>query len=383
MPDARADRLACRRFTGYKPCAPGRLCEACDNPEPWGLRVCLIALDALGAVIQATSLLPAIHREWGPVTITWVTLPAHRPVFAGNDLVWEVLPYDAETISILQRMRFDIVVNVDKTRRSAALAESIPAGRRLGFGLSPRGQIVPMNAEAEYLYRLGLDDELKFRRNDRPGTRILAEALGLGWQRDPYVLRLLPEEAAFVVRWRQEVGAAERPLVGYNTGCSALFPNKKLTVERHVELIRRARTIAPHARHVLLGGAAETERNRRIARAAGGDVLTSPTTEGLRRGILYVAACDVVVTGDTAALHMAVGLGKHVVAWFGLSCAAEIDLYDRGVKVVADVPCAPCWKRACAEPICLDAVDLEAMVEGIRDGVDARCGGRVAGSVAG
>jgi len=67
------------------------------------------------------------------------------------------------------------------------------------------------------------------------------------------------------------------------------------------------------------------------------------------------------VTGDTSALHMAVALGRRVVAWFGLSCAAEIDLYDRGVKLVSTLPCAPCWKARCEDPRCVAQVDLEEL----------------------
>ena len=43
-------------------------------------------------------------------------------------------------------------------------------------------------------------------------------------------------------------------------------------------------------------------------------------------------ACDIVVSGDSLGMHMAIGLKKWVVAWFGPTCHQEIDLYDRGAK---------------------------------------------------
>ena len=60
-----------------------------------------------------------------------------------------------------------------------------------------------------------------------------------------------------------------------------------------------------------------------------------------------VNACDVLFTGDTMAMHVAVALAKRVVAFFGPTCQQEIDLFGRGVKLVAQVPCGPCYKRAC------------------------------------
>jgi len=366
---SRAEPIDCRRFTGYKPCAPGKLCEGCAEREPRGTRVLVVNLDALGAVIQATALLPAMRRAWPDAEISWVTLAGNIPALEGNPHLARVMPYDFETVSILGALRFDVAVNLDKTGRSAALLELVRAPEKRGFGLSGAGAIRPANEGARELYRLGLDDEFKFRGNAKPGTRLLTEAAGLEWKRDPYVLALADRELEFVRAYRAAHGLEKHYAVGFNTGASGVLPHKKLTEEQWVELVRRVGGEVESARVLLLGGRAETERNARIAEAAGVPVIQTPTTEGLRRGIGYVAACDAVVTGDTSAMHMAIALERWTVAWFGPTCAQEIDLYDLGVKVVSGEPCAPCWKRVCDhDAACLKSAALDAIVEGVRAG---------------
>ena len=115
---------------------------------------------------------------------------------------------------------------------------------------------------------------------------------------------------------------------------------------------------------MLLGGPEDKVRNAEIARRCATAVLDTPCDEGLRRGIQYLELADVVVTGDSLGMHLAIGLGKHVVAWFGLTCEQEIDLFDRGEVVVSKATCRPCWKRSCEQPVkCCDLVDPEELLE--------------------
>jgi len=367
--------IPCARFTGYKPCRGGFVCrgESCPEFRRVAHTTLLVNLDNLGNVIQTTAVLPALRRSLPDTHLTWVTASSAVPVLLENPLIDRVMPYDFETVSVLGAMEFDLVLNVDKTRRSAALASSIRAKEKRGFGLSALGAIEPFNREAEYWYDLGLDDDLKFRRNRLPGTRIATEALGFEWRRDPYVVVLSDSEKAFVREYRSRLGPG--PVVGLNTGSSPQFPNKSLSARQFVELVRRLARRLPGATILLLGGPHETEKNAEIARATRGRALETPTSEGPRRGLLYVDACDVVVTGDTSGLHMAIALGKWVVAHFGVTCAVEIDLYDRGVAIASPLDCSPCWRQSCPRPRCVEELDLELLVEGVLRGVPTRTAG--------
>ncbi len=363
----------CRHFTGYRPCRFRRLCDGCPHYEPRGLRVLIINLDAMGDVVRTTSLLPALKRAHPESFVSWVTLPAAAPVLENNPHVDEVLPYGPDTVLELEPRRFDLVLNVDKSRRAGALALRVRAAERRGFGVDEHGAIVPLNPGAGYQYWTGLDDDLKFFRNRKSEQQMLAETMGLEFRRDPYVLVLSDEERAFVDRCRRTWGLDRADaVVGLNTGCSTLYPYKKLPVAYQARLAERLVERFPGARVILLGGPEDAERNEAIARATRAPVLPTPCTEGLRRGIQYMDLADVVITGDSLGMHLAIGLRKWVVAWFGLTCEQEIDFFDRGEAVLADVACRPCWRRSCDEPVkCYERVDMEALLAAAARGIEA------------
>ena len=65
---------------------------------------------------------------------------------------------------------------------------------------------------------------------------------------------------------------------------------------------------------------------------------------------------------------MAIALKKHTIAWFGSTCAHEIDLYDRGEKILSRVSCGPCWKRSCdKEVMCHEMLSLKAILLATKD----------------
>jgi heptosyltransferase-2 len=340
------------------------LCAGCPEYAPKGTRILLVNLDAMGDVVRTTALLPALKRVYPESYLTWVTMKNAVPILENNALVDEVLPFGPETILELEPRRFELALNVDKSRRSAALVQRVQATERRGFGVDGWGSIIPLSAAANYQYWTGLDDDLKFHRNQKSEQQMLAETMGLNFARDPYVLELSATEKAFVEGCRRSWGLdAAEVVVGINTGCSELFPYKKLPAAHQVRLAENLQERFPEIRVILLGGPEDAERNREIARLCGHPVLETPCNEGLRRGIQYMALADVVVTGDSLGMHLAIGLRKRVVAWFGLTCPEEIDFFERGEAVLARVECRPCWQRACDRPVkCFERVDMDELL---------------------
>ena len=360
----------CKRFTGYKPCFPYKTCyDGCASTDKtFGTKILIINLDAMGNVLMTTAQLPAIKRKYPDSYIAWITLKSAAPLLYNNPSIDEIFTWDAESWLILEQMKLDIILNADKSRRSAALTMKLDAKQKLGFGLNGNGQITPLNKEASYSYQLGIDDYLKFRLNQRTGQDILAETFLLPYHRDEYILELTDEEKKLTTWYRRSKGIRDNEIViGFNTGCSNLYPNKKLTIDQHLKLIEMFSEDVKF-KMLLLGGREDTERNGQIYSAAvernlglKTRLFNTPSTEGIRKGTVYENAADIIITGDSYGMHLAIALKKYVLAWFGVTCWTEIDLYDRGEKFTPDgLFCSPCWKKDCPYDLeCIKMVDLE------------------------
>jgi heptosyltransferase-2 len=368
----------CKNFSGYKPCFSYRNCleHGCQHEPPgeraMGTTILIVSLDAMGNVLDNTALLPAIKRKFPVSTIYWITLENAEKILLNNPLIDRVFVWSDEHRMIVRNISFDLLLNADKTDYACAFANEVRAKQKLGFLLNEDGKIVPANEGALYNYRMGNDDALKFRQNQRTGLDIIHETFELEYRRDEYTFALTDEEHTFVKQYKREIGHDPRKTyVGFNTGCSNLFPNKKLTIEQHVSLIT-AMANDDRLVIVLLGGREDTERNAQIYATLSADVqrkvIATPTTAGLRKGACFIDCCDIVITGDSFGMHLAIALRKYIIAWFGLSCWSEIELYGRGEKLIPEgLECAPCWKKSCPYNLeCIAMVDLAKITALVR-----------------
>lgn len=362
----------CRYFTGYKPCGRGKICDdSCAAKQIAGARVLIVHLGALGAVVRSTALLAPLRRKFPRAHITWVTdAPANR-LLQGHPHIDRVLATNETDLLSLSALTFDAAFVIDKSLKASGVLARTRADLIYGFVAEPRtGAILPATKAAEELWELGLDDHRKFRVNQKSEIQLVTEALELGpWTGEPYSLPMGPEgERLRDERRRLWSSEGRDVVVGLNTGCGAVLPAKKFTVEFHRRLID-ALAARPGVRLVLLGGPEDTLRNQRIA--FGKPVFQSPTNLGLPDGYASVAACDIVVTGDSLGMHLAIAAQAWTVAWFGPTCAQEIELYGRGEKILSGAPCGPCWKRACGESLmCYDQVDLAAVSAAVDRGLE-------------
>jgi ADP-heptose:LPS heptosyltransferase len=356
----------CRHYRGDKPCLHNRLCRGCIHYAPYSHRLCIIKLAALGDVIRTLCILPELRRLYPAAHITWVSQANGCRMLAGHAMIDRVLPFDALTSLVLGQESFDTLINLDKEPQPCALAMTLFARRKLGIGLSTHGTPIPLNAEAHAYFHLGLSDELKFRQNAKSYPRLVYEALGLTYRGQRYEL---PVQEGLRDRVRLALaGRGWQPgrlTLGINVGAGKVFANKMWPVDRLLALIQTLQKKLAKTQIVLLGGPEERPIIDRVLhgvdapRGAAG-ILDGGTEHEESAFVALVDTCDAVVCGDTMAMHVAIALGKPVVAFFGPTCEQEIDLFGKGEKLVARPPCSPCYKRVCDhDNACVQAIPVE------------------------
>jgi len=351
-------RLDCRHFRGDKPCRLGALCKGCSGYEPMGARVLVIKLDAIGDVARTTPILRPLRKKYRPCHVTWLAAPAAFGLVRNHPLIEVALPYGNASLERLRVERFDLVLSLDKTQAATSVAMNVTAPLKLGFGLSRYGTVYPLNEEAEYAFQLGLDDELKFRRNQRTYQDVIFEVCCLPYGREGYELPLPDEERALAARKLRVLGIGEEDtVIGLNLGGGVMFAHKMWDVSECAGFLRLLRE-KTDCKVVLFGATREREKTEELLASGIEGVVGSGLDNTLKQFQALLARCNVLVGGDSLGMHLAIAEKVPQVVLFGPTCSQEIELYGRGEKIVAPVDCAPCYSKRCARSLsCMSHID--------------------------
>jgi heptosyltransferase-2 len=316
-------------------------------------QIVILKTAALGDVLRTTSILPGLHARYRDCRVTWVTsraaidLVRTHPLIAAVETVDVASPSSVEAVrKKLATTRWTRVISLDDEVPLCALASSLGTEKLSGAHTAEDGQRA-YTADVAPWFDMGLlstfgkeiADRLKIA-NTKSHPAIYAEMLGVPMGKPALAL---PDEAlafatSFAARHRLHENG---PLVGLNTGAGGRWSSKQLSVERTVELAGALHTeLGGRVTFLVMGGESEVARNRAIVEGlARWPVPLRFAHAGCDNALLpfaaLVAECDLLVTSDSLALHIAIAEGVRVVAFFAPTSAAEIELYGLGEKVAS------------------------------------------------
>jgi ADP-heptose:LPS heptosyltransferase len=329
----------CRWFRGTVPCAPhkqeGVHCLEVDGSvcrffEKLAGRILLIKLGAIGDVIRTTPLLHAFRQHYPGTQIWWLTLtPEVVP-----PAVDVILPFTLQSLTILQAMYFDLLVNLDKDLEACALTATLNATVKKGFTLR-KGVPAPLDMHAEHKFLTGLFDDIS-RANTKSYQQEIFEICGLRFSGEQYIL---DNQTGRGYTWKLP---RRKKIVGLNTGCGGRWTSR-LWADRNWILLARQLKRAGHI-PLLLGGEQEHAKNKRIARASGAMYLGHFP---LRQFINLVDQCDCVVTAVTMAMHITIGLRKKIVLFNNTFNRYEFELYGLGEILEPEFDCSCYYSPVC------------------------------------
>lgn len=361
----------CIHFPGDRPCWPnkqfGKTCDKCEYYKPLKEKILIIKFDAIGDVLRTTSVLPAVKRKYPESHITWLTKSNATDIFIGNEFIDEVLAVENTfTLSKLLSQKFDLILHPDASPVSAAYAKIISAKEKLGFTLDEKGKVVPLNDEAIEWFEMGAFDQLK-KTNTKTYQQIIHSLLKLEYKRDEIILNLTESEKQFRDKFYNDYKLNRyKYLVGINTGGSRRWKYKKWRVDGFKDVIQELEK-HPDVGVLLFGGEIESDLIDEL-KSFSKNVINTGTKNSLREFFALIDLVDVLITGDTLALHAATALKKKVICLFGPTSSTEIEDYGRIIKVIPEMDCLVCYKQDCNfVPNCMEKISSEMVIEKIKN----------------
>jgi heptosyltransferase-2 len=283
----------------------------------------------LGDVVAA---LPAIVEEASDVLVLeWLA-----PIVAMARGAGEVIPFErgasgfVSAVRALRRRRYREGVLLTPAFSAAWLFRCGGVRRLRGTATDGRSFLLSDRVEADAL---------------RPLHRIHAYELLLGQSvsGEPRAHRLAPPPAT-VEHWRLRLPAGDGPVVGIVPGSNA--PARRWPSDRFGEVASWLG--ARGARVVVVGSPPEVDLTARVASRAPGALDAGGRTDVTDLAAL-LSLCDLVVTNDTGAMHLAGAVGTPTVSLWGSSNPMEVRQVGTPDTRVSgpDLPCRPCRRNRC------------------------------------
>ncbi len=304
--------------------------------------ILIIQTAFIGDVILSTPLVRGASLISSEASISVLVRPEVSEVFKGNPDVDEIITYDKrgtekglsgflKLLGRLRKRRFDLAIIPHRSLRSALLPFLSGIPIRVGFKKSA----APFLFTGAANYRMGSHET---ERNLE-----LLSPFGVG---PPDARpRLYPREEDISLA-KQFLGESfpggVDPLVAIAPG--SVWPTKRWPVENYAELARKL-IDGLSARVVVVGGKGDVGLSDTIiGMCPEGKAAIAAGKMGILGSAALLSMCDLLVSNDSAPVHMALAVETPVVAIFGPT-VPEFGFApdgDRDLVLGADLPCRPC-----------------------------------------
>ncbi len=336
--------LSHSRRSAYHPAAMPRTMKIPDirlrrcDPR----RICLIKPSALGDVVQALPLLPALRLCFPQAEMHWVINRDFAPLLEGHPLLTEVIPFDrrgswrdfARLLVTLRRRRFDLVFDLQGLLRSAVMTLATGAGLRLGLQTAREGSGWACHALLPGTGR-------RVPAHQRIRNIIAPLAISGGSAESGLHIPLAARGWA-----RERLVSLPRPMLAIHPGAG--WETKRWPAEKFAAVAARFAGSV-----VTIGSGGEQPLTAPIAgaiRAAGKPGLDLTGSTSLPQLAAVLDEADVLLSNDSGPMHLAAAAGTPVVGIFTCTSPWISGPAGAGHEVVATcVSCAASYRKRCPQ----------------------------------
>ena len=339
-------------------------------------RLLIVKSSSIGDVVHATPVVEAIKRSRPNLKIGWVVRKRCADVLTGSPVIDKLHLVDNKpSFGDLMRLRrelraerYEVALDMQGLFLSGLYAWLSGAPIRIGIDRNRE------NNKLFLTHPVIAGKPENPNGPDRHAVDILygfAEYLGVDvdhtdFPPQPYLAR------AEITPGLEEIRGSGGRKIALNVGASS--PLKQWPVPHWSTLA--AKLIDNGDTVVFVGDKrdAEVVKEVRSKVGAGGSIVDVAGRTNLRQLAAVLEACDVVVTGDTGPMHIAVAVGTPTIALFGSTNPDRTGPYGkRNVVLDMHLSCSPCYRRPTCEGRvdCMRDITPDAVMSAITEKLNA------------
>lgn len=322
-------------------------------------------MSSIGDIAHALPAVSLIRQRMPRIFVGWVVRQRCASLLEGNpdiDKLYIIpnrglLPDIVKMGLQLRAEKFDTALEMQGLALSGLLAMLTGARRRIGMDRNREGNFLFLN-----------DNSVPGKDVNRHAVDIqygFAEALGISVKRGsvPVQQYLVEAEARFA---QAVLADLPRPIIALNCGASTDL--KRWPADRWAQVGRRLAGMG--ASLVLLGGTQDVDTVGALqARIGASNVVNLAGKTNLRELASVVARCDLMISGDTGPLHIAVDVGAKCLGLYGPTTPMATGPYgDGNVAIWKPGSCSPCQRHPTCDASgrCLDAITPDDVIEHVQ-----------------
>ena len=333
-------------------------------------KILIIRLSAIGDVVHVLPALRLLRSHFPESKIAWLVEDKASDVLTGHPDIDDVIVFPrkkwqrtilkinktfntlSDIISFYKRLRrehYDLVIDFQGNLKSGIMNLITSSEKKVGFG---KGYCKELN----YLttqYQV-FPPEKKMHRIDK--NLFLLKELGIenGFQRPK--LPVFKLDKKYISKFITTSINPCLPIIIIHPGTSK-FGSYKQWPPLNYALLADMILDTYEANVVFTWGPYEFGVVKEIVKEMKHEAIPACETRSIKQLVELIKRASLFIGGDTGPLHIASALDIPVVGIYGPKDPEVYGPYNgKAIVITKDVPCSPCRKRTCGDPICMSSI---------------------------
>ncbi len=348
-----------------------------DKPK----KILIIRLSAIGDVVHVLPALRLLRSSFPVAKIAWLVEDKASEILKGHPdideviifprrkwqrgilmagLITDILPEIYSFYKKIHGEDYDLVIDFQGNLKSGIMNLITGSENRVGFGrdyckefnyLSTQYQVYPtgkrmhrVEKNLSILRWLGIDNE--FQRPELPVSR---------------------EDEKYITEFTNTEINPSLPIIIIHPGTSRFGAFKQWPVQNYT-LLADMILAEFKSNIVFTWGPGEKDSVNEIIRNMKHKATPACETKSIKQLVELLRRASLFIGGDTGPLHIASILDIPVVGIYG---PKDPEIYgpfnDRSIVIKKDIPCSPCRKRTCGDPVCMASILPEDVFSGMNN----------------